>query len=277
MKIISWNVNGIRACIKKGFWDWYDAQNADVVCLQETKITAHDFDHLAREHELSNLLSSATQLEFKDANAPRQRKQPIYYILAPAKKPGYSGVAIFCRRAPKKIEVGLGEPQFDDEGRTIFAYFENFVLVTSYFPNGGPELKRIPYKLSYSDCLLKKLQSLRKKHKNIVVCGDMNVAHTEIDIKNPKSNMNNSGFTQVERDWFSKFLKHKYVDTFRHEFPDARDFYTWWSYRLGVREKNIGWRIDYFVVTAEMVSMIKKTHIQMGQMGSDHCPVEIII
>lgn len=276
MKIISWNVNGIRACIKKGFWDWYDAQNADVLCLQETKITTQDFEHLANAHELSNLITPAHQLELETPVA-QKRKTPVYFALASAKRPGYSGVALLCKTRPEKLEMGLGDPQFDDEGRTIFAYFKNLILVTSYVPNGGRDLERIPYKLSYSDCLLKKLQSLRKKHKNIIICGDMNVAHTEFDIKNPKSNMNNSGFTQIERDWFTKFLSHKYIDVFRHKNPEARDCYTWWSYRPGVREKNVGWRIDYFVVTEEMLPMVKSTAIQAQQFGSDHCPIELVV
>lgn len=276
MKIISWNVNGIRACMKKGFWDWYDDQNADVVCLQETKITTHDFEHLANAHELSNLLTPSVQLKLPQP-VIQKRKSPVYFALAAAKRPGYSGVALLCKTQPQKVEIGLGVPQFDDEGRTIFAYFKNFILVTSYVPNGGRDLERIPYKLSYSDCLLEKLQTLRKKHQNIVICGDMNVAHTEIDIKNPKSNVNNSGFTQIERDWFTKFLKHKYIDIFRHLNPEARDCYTWWSYRPGVREKNIGWRIDYFVVTKEMLPMVKSTLIQSRQFGSDHCPIELVV
>lgn len=275
MKIISWNVNGIRACIKKGFWDWLAKQNAEIVCLQESKITEKDFEKIAHEYNLTPLLSSISELDLKE-NIP-QRKQPLYYAIATAKKPGYSGVVLLTKIKPQKVEVGLGEDKFDDEGRTIIAHYEKFSLVIGYFPNGGPELQRIPYKIDYNNFLLKKLQSLRKRQKNIIVCGDMNVAHTEIDIKNPKSNEHNSGFTKEERDWFTNFLDHKYIDTYRYLHPDARDVYTWWSYRPGVREKNIGWRIDYFVVTEESIPMVKDSFVQMEQMGSDHCPIGLCL
>ena len=145
--------------------------------------------------------------------------------------------------------------------------------MTTYVPNGGRDLDRIPYKLAYSDHLLKTVEKIRKTQKNVIICGDMNVAHTEIDIKNPKTNVNNSGFTQVERDWFTKFISYKYKDAFRELYPEARDVYTWWSYRPGVRLKNIGWRIDYFVVTQEMMKTIKDVSVQADQMGSDHCPI----
>lgn len=252
MKIASWNVNGIRACITKGFWDWFDRENADIVCLQETKITQIDFDAVITAH-------------IKSRN--------LFHVVAPAQKAGYSGVAILSKQQPQKVEIGLGIKEFDDEGRTIFAHYDQFVLVNTYFPNGQRNLGRIPYKISYSDALLKKLQKIRKTEPKVIICGDMNVAHAEIDIKNPKSNANNSGFTQVERDWFSKFLAHGYVDTFRQINPEARDVYTWWSYRPGVREKNIGWRIDYFVVSRESLPHVTSASVQMAQCGSDHCPI----
>jgi exodeoxyribonuclease III len=273
VKIISWNVNGIRACIRKGFWDWFDEQDADIVCLQETKITQHDFHKLAGEHGLIPLVPNDENEELPINNSDRK----IYYALATAKKAGYSGVAIFCKRKPNSIKIGLGKSEYDDEGRTLIADFGKFTLVNTYVPNGGRDLDRVPYKIKYSDYLLRKLQALRKEQKNVVICGDMNVAHTEIDIKNAKSNANNSGFTQIERDWFTKLLSKKYSDTFRVMNPDARDHYTWWSYRPGVRAKNIGWRIDYFVVTDEMMPIIKKSSIQMEQVGSDHCPIELIV
>ena len=270
MKIASWNVNGIRACIKKGFWEWFENSKADVVCLQEMKITEKDFAKIATEHDLTPLHDFSDPDLFEEE---RKRKKPIYFALACAEKAGYSGVAIFSKIKPKGVQVGWGIDEFDREGRTIFAEYDDFLLVTSYVPNGGRDLSRIPYKMAYSDELLKYLQKERKRQKNIILCGDMNVAHTEIDIKNPKTNVNNSGFTQIERDWFSKFLDHDYIDTFRHLNPDKRDIYTWWSYRPGVRQRNVGWRIDYFAVTGEMISKVKSSTTQMEQMGSDHCPI----
>lgn len=274
MKIISWNVNGIRACIRKGFWDWYDKEDADIVCLQETKITEPDFLKLAKHHELTPLLSHDPELPLEQTN---NRKHPIYFTIATAQKAGYSGAAILTRTKPKNVEIGLGIEEFDREGRTIFADYGKFILVNTYVPNGGRELERIPYKLKYSDILLKKLQRLRKKQKNIIICGDFNVAHTEIDIKNAKSNEKNSGFTPIEREWFTKFLDCKYIDIYRDLYPTSRDIYTWWSYRPGVRERNIGWRIDYFVVTPEMSKNVLDAGVHMPVMGSDHCPVSLIL
>lgn len=269
-KLASWNVNGVRAVIKKGFWDWYDQVKADMVCLQETKITDKDFLTLADEHGLIPLDPKVPpQLDL----ATKKKNPKIFYEIATAKKAGYSGVATLSTIKPKNVVVGLGESQFDNEGRVLFADFEKFLLVNTYFPNAQRDLNRIDYKIEFSECLLEILQKKRKKQPNIIICGDMNVAHTEIDIKNPKSNENNSGFTKIERDWFTKLLSHGYVDTFRHFNPQARDMYSWWSYRPGVRERNIGWRIDYFVVTEEMLPFVKKTQIDMTQKGSDHCPV----
>lgn len=273
-KLISWNVNGIRACIEKGFWDFFDEENADIVCLQETKITAPDFERLARHHSLIPLLKNGTELPL-DLIPLTKRKTDIYYALACAEKPGYSGVGLLTKGKPLDLEIGLGKKEFDSEGRVIFAHFDKFTVVNTYFPNAQRDLKRMPYKLAFSDCLLEKLETLRKKRPNIIICGDMNVAHQEIDIRNPKSNANNSGFTQVERDWFSKFLNAGYLDSFRHLHPDTKDAYSWWSYRPGVRQKNIGWRIDYFVVTKEMAKHVKNAGILSSQMGSDHCPVTI--
>ena len=272
MKIFCWNVNGIRACIKKGFWDWFETCGADVACLQETKITAADFQKIATEYDLTSLTSDQPELELA-ATPTIKRKKPLYYALATAQKPGYSGVAIFSWKKPKTVTVGLGKSEFDNEGRSLIADYGKFTLVNLYVPNGGEELKRIPYKVKFNDHLLKVLQKLRKTQKNLIICGDMNVAHEEIDIKNPKGNVNNSGFTKTERDWFTKFLSHDYVDIFRHNNPDLRDAYTWWSYRFNARKKNIGWRIDYFVITKEMTKKIKDTGIQPDQLGSDHCPI----
>ncbi len=276
MKISCWNVNGIRACIKKGFWDWYKKSKSNIVCLQETKITKSDFQKIAEEFNLVPLVESENDLPLFPTSKPKP-KSPLYYALATAQKPGYSGVLILTKTKPKNIQIGLGIDKFDNEGRTLIADYGKFILANTYMPNSSRDLSRTPFKLEYCNALLKELQKYRKKQKNIIICGDMNVAHTEIDIKNPKTNVNNAGFTPIEREWFTKFLSHKYIDTFRHQNPDARDMYTWWSYRPGVRLKNIGWRIDYFVVTQEMMKNVKKTSIQMEQMGSDHCPIHLVL
>jgi exodeoxyribonuclease-3 len=269
-KLVSWNVNGVRAVMKKGFWDWYDKTQASIVSLQETKITDEDFTPLANENGLIPLdPQRLSQLDLET----KRKSPPIYYEIATAKKAGYSGVATLSTVKPKEVIVGLGESRFDNEGRVLFIDFEKFLLVNTYFPNAQRDLNRINYKIEFSDCLLEVLKKKRQKQPHIIICGDMNVAHTEIDIKNPKSNENNSGFTKIERDWFTRFLSHGYVDTFRHLKPDARDVYSWWSYRPGVRERNIGWRIDYFIVTKEMLPFVKKAEIDMKQNGSDHCPV----
>ena len=272
LKIVSWNVNGIRACIKNGFWDWYDRSSADIVCLQEAKITDKDFQKIKDDHELTPLISTEHTLF---GSAPAKRPCPIYYALACAEKPGYSGVLILSKTKPNKVEIGLGEEKFDREGRVVVAHYDNFILFNCYFPNGGPELKRIPYKMEFNEFLLERLQGYRKKQKNLIITGDFNVAHTEIDIKNAKANEGTSGFTQVERDWFTKLLSHKYIDTFRKLNPDARDAYSWWSYRAGVRQRNIGWRIDYFVTTEDLLPDLTDARVEMKQMGSDHCPVWI--
>lgn len=279
--IASWNVNGIRACIKNGFWDWYDRSAPDIACLQESKITAKDFEILKDDHELTALIPAEdTQTDLfgnKKNPPPKKRDHPIYFAIACAEKPGYSGTLLLSKIKPNKVEIGLGEKKFDREGRTIMAYYDNFVLLNCYFPNGGPELDRIPYKMEYNEFLLDYLQKLRKQHKNIIITGDFNVAHSEIDIKNAKANEGSSGFTQVERDWFTKLLAHKYVDTFRSLNPEARDVYSWWSYRAAARQRNVGWRIDYFVVTEEMKKQVTDARVEMKQMGSDHCPVWISV
>lgn len=276
MKLISWNINGLRACARKGFWDYFQKEAPDVLCLQETKITAAQLGSELEKipnHGLCDLRPAAgTNVGLF---APKHEKG--CYCLLDAKKPGYSGVLMISKVRPKHVDTGLGILKFDNEGRTLIAHFDDFILVNSYFPNAQRDLGRMPFKLAYNEALLTHLQKLRGRQRHIVICGDMNVAHTEIDIKNAKSNQNNSGFTQVERDWFTKFLSHDYVDTFRHLHPDARDCYTWWSNRPGVRERNIGWRIDYFVVTREMLPRVKEAFIRHEVPGSDHCPVGIEI
>ena len=254
LSLISWNINGFRSSIRTGFWDWFKKTDADIVCLQETKI-----DKAAFDAELGLF-------------APTE-----FHALNEAHKKGYSGVATFSKTAPLSTELGLGIPEYDTEGRLLFTHYKNFTLVNCYIPNGQRDLGRVPYKLEFSDALIKKCEKLRKTQPNLVLCGDFNVAHQEIDIKNPKSNKNNSGFTQPERDWMTKFLGMGYIDTFRHFHPEAKDRYTWWSYRPGVREKNIGWCIDYFIVTKELLPKVRSAQIFENEMGSDHCPIGIVV
>jgi exodeoxyribonuclease III len=250
MKILSWNVNGLRAVLKKGFAEWFHAQKADMVCLQEIKVKPE-------------------QLE--EANYFWKGYQPHWY---PAEKPGYSGVAIFTKKKPTKVLKGMGIGKFDQEGRVLGLDYGSWVLVNAYFPNSQREHARLPYKLEFCKAIEKFLKNQVKSGKNIVLCGDYNVAHKEIDLRNPKTNRNNAGFLPQERSWMDTFLKKDFVDTFRH-FEKGEGHYTWWSYRPGVREKNVGWRIDYFCTNLGFVKRIKKSKILPNVYGSDHCPIEL--
>lgn len=249
-KIISWNVNGIRSVGGKGFFDWLMKQSPQVVCLQETKCQVAQLDD-------SYLAPLGYQSHW-----------------ACAKKPGYSGLAIYCKESPKSVTEGLGISQFDDEGRVLTADFGDFTVVNAYFPNSQRDHARLPYKLAFCDAIFKHCQKLRKAGRNVVLCGDYNIAHKEIDLKNPKTNVDNAGFLPQERAWMDKFVDAGWVDTFRQFNPEP-GHYTWWSYRPGVREKNIGWRIDYHCVNDEFKSSIKDAWIMPEIHGSDHCPIGI--
>lgn len=249
MKIATWNVNGIRAAARKGFLDWLEAERPDAVCLQETK--AHP-DQL--EPELRNPAGYKT-------------------FWSSAKKKGYSGVALFLRREALAVKEGLEVPEFDDEGRTLTAEFDDFILITGYFPNGQPDLGRVPYKLRYSDRMMEHALALRRElNKPVVICGDVNTAHREIDLARPKENEGNTGFLPVERAWVDKFIAGGFVDIFR-ELEPGPNHYSWWSYRSGARPRNIGWRIDYFFVTPELRPRVSKVYHQPQVQGSDHCPI----
>ena len=248
MKLITWNVNGIRACSKNGFSKWFEANSADVICLQEIKATPEQL-----EDDLKNLL-----------------KYNSYWN--PAEKKGYSGTAIYSKKEPLSIRVGMGLNEFDSEGRVLTAEFKDFFMVNAYFPNSQRDHARLGYKLDFCDAMLKFCNKLQKEGKNVVLCGDFNIAHTEIDLKNPKTNMDNAGFLPEERAWMTEFLTAGYVDSFRHFNKDPEN-YTWWSYRPGVREKNIGWRLDYHCVNDDFKDRIKATTHQTKIKGSDHCPV----
>ena len=248
MKLASWNVNGIRAAQKKGFLKWFESEKADVICLQETKATLDQLDEA-----LINPLGYSS------------------FFLS-AQKPGYSGVAIYSKKEPLSVTQGIGVPEIDSEGRVLVAEFKDFTLLNAYFPNSQREHARLGYKLSFCEAMLKHCQNLRKKGKNIVLCGDYNIAHKEIDLKNPKQNVDNAGFLPEERAWMDRFLGSGYVDVFREKTPDP-GHYTWWSYRPGVREKNIGWRLDYHCVNKEFSDRVHHAYHQPKVVGSDHCPV----
>jgi exodeoxyribonuclease-3 len=250
MKIFSWNVNGIRAASRNGFGQWFEACGADIVCIQEAKATPEQLDEMML------------------------RPGGFHSYWNPAQKPGYSGVAMYSKIEPISIQMGMGVSELDSEGRVMIAEFPKFHLINAYFPNSQREHARLPYKLKFCEEMLKLCNSLVQSGKNVILCGDYNIAHQEIDLKNPKSNMDNAGFLPEERAWMDKFLSAGYVDTFRH-FEKGPGFYTWWSYRPGVREKNVGWRLDYHCVNQIFLNQVKAARIHSEIRGSDHCPVEI--
>jgi len=251
MNILSWNVNGIRAVQKKGFIDWLKEASPDVLCIQETKAQEEQLDE-----ELKNIEGYSS------------------YFYSAVKK-GYSGVSIYTKHEPIHVK-NFGIEEFDDEGRYIEAKFKDFTLINCYFPNSQEKGKRLDYKIRFCDAILEKCNELVTNGENIILCGDYNIAHEEIDIKNPKRNEKNPGFLPEERAWMTKFVENGYVDTFREFFPDTQKF-SWWSYRFKSRDKNIGWRIDYHCVNKEFFSNIKEAEILNDVMGSDHCPVSITL
>ena len=249
MKFISWNVNGLRACMGKGFQDFFDAEDADFFCLQETKLQAGQIDiNLANHRQYWNY----------------------------AEKKGYSGTAIFAKSEPLSVAYGVGVEELDNEGRMITLEYENFYLVTCYTPNAQRELARIDHRLKWDEAFRNYLTELDKV-KPVIACGDLNVAHNEIDLKNPKSNRGNAGFSDEERESFTKTLEAGFTDSFRYLYPDAKDCYTWWSYMFKAREKNAGWRIDFFLVSNRIADKITATPIYKDTLGSDHCPVGLEI
>lgn len=252
MKILCWNVNGIRAVQRKGFLEWLYRESPDIICLQETK-------------------ASPEQLE-KDLQEPRGYHT---YWSYPERK-GYSGVATFTREQLLKVEYGFGVADFDLEGRTIIAEYPEFVLLNVYFPNGKKDASRLKYKMDFYEAFLRYADSLKAGGKKLVICGDVNTAHKEIDLARPKENVKISGFLPEERAWIDKFIAHGYVDTFRH-FTPMPNQYTWWDLKTGARERNVGWRLDYFFVTENLLSSVLKAFIMPEVMGSDHCPVGIVL
>ncbi len=253
MKLISWNVNGLRAAINKGFKEFFEEINADIFCVQETKMQLEQLDIFM-------------EMIFNG----------YHQYWNSAEKKGYSGTVIFTKEEPINVKYGLGIEEHDNEGRLITLEFDKFYLVNCYTPNSKRTLERLPYRMIWEDVLREYLQSL-DKIKPVIYCGDLNVAHQEIDIKNAKSNVGNSGFTNEEREKMTILLNSGFVDTFRYKYPDKEDSYTWWSYMANVREKNIGWRIDYFIVSDRIKENIEDAKIHSEIFGSDHCPVELKI
>lgn len=275
MKLISWNVNGLRACVKKGFFDFFHEADADMFCLQETKL--------------------------QPEQAPEEGWDGYVGYWNSAEKKGYSGTALFSKQEPLCVVYGIGIEEHDHEGRVITAEYENFYLVTCYTPNSQSELARLPYRMRWEDDFRSYLLQLdavkpvvlcgdlkespscenrgivQKKRKPIIICGDLNVAAEELDLKNPKTNRQNAGFTDEERAKFRELLEAGFVDTFRKLYPDMEGAYTWWSYRFNARKNNAGWRIDYFLVTEDIADKIRDVKIHSDIMGSDHCPIELDI
>ena len=251
MRLISWNVNGIRAIHRKGLLDFIRKTKADIYCFQETK---------GGPIEVPQELKRIDDYE-------------IYWY--PAQRKGYSGVVSYTNIKPIEIRYGIGDSIFDAEGRVLTLEFNDFYLINTYFPNAQHGLTRLDFKIKFDELFLRYIEDLRVR-KPIIICGDFNVAHKEIDIARPKENIGNPGFTIEERNWMTKLLDHGYIDTFRFLHPDEIK-YTWWSYRTRARERNIGWRIDYFIVSNELKNKIKEANILSNIMGSDHCPIELII
>ncbi|HPR18397.1 MAG TPA: exodeoxyribonuclease III [Candidatus Cloacimonadota bacterium] len=252
MKLLSWNVNGLRAVLKKGFLEILHTENPDILAIQETKL---------QEDQIPP--------EINEING-------YYKYWNFAEKKGYSGVAIFTNTEPEKVEYSIGDPAYDTEGRLIIAHFTDFVLINCYFPNGQMSEERLQYKLAYYDRMFDLVESMRAEGKNVIVCGDFNTAHKEIDLANPKQNEETSGFLPIERAWMDKIIEHGWIDTFRR-FNQESDQYSWWTYRFGARDRNVGWRIDYFFTNNENLKNIKNAFIRQDIMGSDHCPVGVEI
>lgn len=249
MKLVSWNVNGIRACVTKGFMDFFNQVDADIFCIQESKVSEGQINlDLPGYHQYWNY----------------------------AEKKGYSGTAVFSKKEPLTVSYGIGIEEHDHEGRVITLEFENFYFVTVYVPNSKQELERLDYRMEWEDAFLQYIEGLQEK-KPVIYAGDLNVAHKEIDLKNPKTNHHNAGFTDEERGKFSQVLEHGFIDTFRYFYPEQEQIYSWWSYRFKAREKNAGWRIDYFVASGSLKDKLQGAAIHTEVMGSDHCPVELTV
>jgi len=254
VKLLSWNTNGLRAAARAGFGDWLADERPFAACVQEIKVRPEDL--------------------------PAQLRNPKRYhaYFAPAERPGYSGVATFTRAEPENAVAGIGAPEFDREGRVLRLEFRDFVLVNAYFPNSQRDHARLGYKLRFCAAMLRLMNRYKRAGKHVLLCGDYNIAHRAIDLANPRSNRDNAGFLPEERAWLDRFFgPHGWVDTFRCRNGEAPGHYTWWSYRPGVRERNVGWRIDYFAANPELAPRIARVRHQTEVRGSDHCPVELVL
>lgn len=252
IRLVSWNVNGIRAVIKKGFWEWFDALQPDVLGLQETKISS---DQLTLD---------------------MVQRHGYHSHWSHAEKRGYSGVAVFTKEEPLRVQEGFGVKEFDGEGRVLFLEYPDFVFYNIYYPNGQRGVDRLQYKMAFYDAFLAHAEAQRAQGKSVVICGDVNTAHREIDLARPKENQDTSGFLPIERAWMDKFFSHGYVDTFRHFCQDPHQ-YSWWNMRSAARERNVGWRIDYFFVSENLLPNLVSAAIHPDVLGSDHCPVSLTL
>ncbi|KZX15388.1 exodeoxyribonuclease III [Methanobrevibacter filiformis] len=252
INLLSWNVNGIRAISKKGFLEWMDEEPGEIVCIQETKA------------QIDQLPDKITDI----------KKYNSYFNSAERK--GYSGVGTYSKIEPNSVEKGLNIKKFDNEGRVLRCDYDDFILLNIYYPNGGMSEERLQYKLDFYDAFLDYSNHLRDQGNNLIICGDLNTAHKEIDIARPKENEHVSGFLAIERQWIDKFLSNGYIDTFRM-FNNESENYTWWSYRTKARNRNVGWRLDYFFVNEEFKDNVKNSYILSDIMGSDHCPIGVTI
>ncbi|MDD5152879.1 MAG: exodeoxyribonuclease III [Candidatus Pacebacteria bacterium] len=250
MNIISWNVNGLRAINKKGNWTEILKLNPDILCLQETKVEA---EQLPEE--------------------VRNPKGYFSYFSHSKTRKGYSGVAVYTKEKPEKVEEGMGIKDMDQEGRLLVLYYSDFVLLNCYFPNGGGGPDRLSYKLKFYDNFLEFIETLRKRGHKVIFCGDINTAHEEIDLARPEENEENTGFLPEERAWIDELIYHGYIDIFRHLYPNTRDVYTFWDMQTGARARNVGWRIDYFFISPDLLKSVKSTSMMTNFYGSDHCPI----
>jgi len=253
MQLYSWNVNGIRAATKKGFLDWFNAAKPDVLCVQEIKAMPEQIPDDVREPE------------------------GYHTYWAPAERKGYSGVGLYSKVEPNNVQIGLGIAEYDSEGRTVIAEYDDFVFIGAYFPNGSRDHSRVPFKMAYKAAFLSYCEQQRQAGKSVIFCGDINTAHQDIDLARPKQNKRTTGFLEEERVWFDEVMGKGYIDTFRHFYPDKEGAYAWWSNRSGARDKNIGWRIDYFFTSDDLVPRLKDATIHADVMGSDHCPISLTL
>ena len=251
--LYTWNVNGVRAAQRKGFLDWLHATQPDILGIQETKAQPHQLDDALRQPD------------------------GYHTVWASAERKGYSGVALFSRKEPNSVQIGLSNPEFDTEGRTIIAHYDAFTFITAYFPNGSRDHSRVPFKMAYKDAFLDLCNDLRAQGKSVVFCGDVNTAHQEIDLARPRQNRKHTGFLPEERAWIDKIVAQGYVDTFRHLHPEQEGAYTWWSYIGGARARNVGWRLDYVFTSADLVPHIADAAIHPDVHGSDHCPASLTL